>query len=176
MFKKQDSTPAVIKIFLIFVFAGTLISDFTIYLKFQSSSLHNTSVSYFLWLFTFLFILRVAGQIPVAVRPVTWLPPMNEWNLLPYRILLPVQLVFIIVMSWINLTFSNILFISETNISFGISLIIFSAVYAFSMPVRYIIRMKRRADQRWFGGTIPMVFHIVLASYLFTLGLYFYEN
>jgi hypothetical protein len=32
--------------------------------------------------------------------------------------------------------------------------------------------MARRPDQRWLGGTIPIVFHIVLASWLFVLGSY----
>ncbi|MGD8631902.1 MAG: hypothetical protein PVG72_14390, partial [Gammaproteobacteria bacterium] len=49
-------------------------------------------------------------------------------------------------------------------------LIAFSAVYALAMPVRYVVRMYRRPDERWFGGTIPMVFHLVLASYLYVLG------
>jgi hypothetical protein len=38
------------------------------------------------------------------------------------------------------------------------------------MLVRYVVRMRRRPEARWFGGTIPMVFHLVLATYLYALG------
>jgi hypothetical protein len=30
--------------------------------------------------------------------------------------------------------------------------------------------MARRPEQRWLGGTIPIVFHWVLAVFLFVLG------
>jgi hypothetical protein len=38
------------------------------------------------------------------------------------------------------------------------------------MVVRYVVRMARRPGQRWFGGAIPIVFHIVLSSWLFVFG------
>jgi len=38
--------------------------------------------------------------------------------------------------------------------------------------VRYVIWMWRRPDQRWFGGTIPIIFHCVVAAFLFTFALY----
>ena len=53
---------------------------------------------------------------------------------------------------------------------FGRFLIVFSGVYALAMAIRYVVRMSRQPDQRWFGGTIPIVFHFVLASYLYVLG------
>jgi hypothetical protein len=33
--------------------------------------------------------------------------------------------------------------------------------------------MHRSPDQRWFGKTIPIVFHVVLASYLYALGSFY---
>jgi hypothetical protein len=30
--------------------------------------------------------------------------------------------------------------------------------------------MRKRPSARWFGGAIPIVFHLVLATYLFALG------
>ena len=47
-----------------------------------------------------------------------------------------------------------------------------SGVYAGAMLVRYVVRMRRRRDQRWFGGTIPIVFHWVLAAFLLVYGVY----
>ena len=127
-----------------------------------------------LWLFTGLFVLRVAGQVLVAIRPRRWLPPMEQWNLVAYPILLPIQLVLIVVMLWIDMSFTlNAGIATTANVDVGNFLIAFSIVYAMSMVIRYALRMRRHPDQRWFGGTIPIVFHIVLASYLYVLGDFF---
>ena len=40
------------------------------------------------------------------------------------------------------------------------------------MMARYAIRMVRKPHARWFGGAIPIVFHLVLAAFLLTWGLY----
>jgi hypothetical protein len=132
------------------------------------------AIAAILWLFTGLFVLRVAGQVLVALRPRKWLPPMWQWNLIPYPILLPIQIVFIVVMVWIDMAFTTATGIAATkSLGSGDFLIVFSAVYALSMAIRYVVRMRRRPDQRWFGGTIPIVFHFVLASYLYTLGCFY---
>ena len=48
----------------------------------------------------------------------------------------------------------------------------FGIVYFLSMVVRYALRMSWYPEERWFGGTIPIIFHWVLASYLIVLGCY----
>src|SRR5437667_457556 len=50
-----------------------------------------------LGILAFAFVLRVLGQAVVAVTPVSFLPPMEEWysGLLPYPILLPIQVVIV---------------------------------------------------------------------------------
>jgi hypothetical protein len=50
-----------------------------------------------------LFILRVLGQILVASLGVSWLPSMEHWysGLIPYPVLLPIQLGLIILMCFI---------------------------------------------------------------------------
>ncbi len=124
-----------------------------------------------LWLLTALFALRVAGQVVVALRAPDWLPPMDEWNLVPYRVLLPVQLLVLGVMIWIDASFSaDSGPPTERSEAFGWFVVTFSLVYAGSMLVRYAVRMRRRPGARWFGGTIPIVFHLVLATYLLALG------
>ena len=52
----------------------------------------------FLWIFLALFLLRVLGQVVVVLRAPRWLPPMEQWNLTPYRLLLPTQILFLAVM------------------------------------------------------------------------------
>jgi hypothetical protein len=124
-----------------------------------------------LWLLTALFAVRVAGQVLVAVRSPSWLPPMHEWNLVTYRVLLPVQLVILAIMTWIDASFSASSGPPvDRSEALGWALIAFSAVYAGAMVVRYVVRMRRRPAARWFGGTIPIVFHVVLATYLYALG------
>ena len=50
--------------------------------------------------------------------------------------------------------------------------LLWSGLYFAAMIARYIIRMVRRPDQRWLGGTIPIVFHIVVAAFRWTFGTY----
>jgi hypothetical protein len=127
----------------------------------------------FLLLFGLLFCVRVVGQLVVRAKAPRWLPPMDEWNLIPYQLLLPIQLVFIAVIAAVIIDFAaGPWFFAEPNRRFGLVLIGFSAVYAGAMLVRYAVRMARRPAERWFGGTIPIVFHIVLAAFLFVWGIY----
>src|SRR5918993_18498 len=48
-----------------------------------------------------LFLGRVVGQILAATTAPAWLPPMGRWDsgLMPYRYLLPTQMVFLVVMT-----------------------------------------------------------------------------
>jgi hypothetical protein len=129
----------------------------------------------FLLVLSLLFALRVGGQIVVVLRAPEWLPPMEsgQWNLMPYRFLLPIQLAFLAVMAWLVVSFLAEKGVAvEPRPAFGWFLIGFSGIYAGAMAVRYAVRMRRRAEQRWLGGTIPIFFHWVLASFLYVLGSY----
>ena len=111
---------------------------------------------------TGLFVVRVAGQLLVLLRQPSWLPSMEAWNFIPYRILLPVQLVLIAVMCAI----------CAGAPSGPITAMALPASFSYwgAMGLRYARRMWRRPDERWFGGTIPIVFHCTLAAFLFVLG------
>ncbi|MFO7543626.1 MAG: hypothetical protein R6W97_12585 [Thiobacillus sp.] len=173
MTSRSDTTPLPTRVGLILVMAMTA-AALIMLPNGEGGRGKPADIAPLLWLFTGLFVLRVAGQVLVAIRPRSWLPPMAQWNLVPYSILLPIQLVFIAVMLWIDLAFtSNSGIAVARHPEFGRFLLVFSAVYAGAMPIRYTLRMRRRPDQRWFGGTIPMVFHLVLASYLYTLGRFY---
>ena len=111
-------------------------------------------------LLTALFFVRVTGQIVARVAQPTWLPPTAEWNLVPYRVLLPAQLVILAVMARLCVD-PHAGAVAAVPVSF---------VYAGAIALRYAVRMRRRPEQRWFGGTIPIVFHVVLASFLFVVG------
>jgi hypothetical protein len=131
--------------------------------------------SYILWLLTFLLSLRVLGQVGVVLWRPRWLPPMAQWQsgLVPYRLLLPAQIVVLTLMSSAAADFfrGTGAFV-EPKWEVGWAVVWFSYAYAGAMAVRYVIRMARRPDQRWLGGTIPIVFHTVVAAFLWVFGHY----
>lgn len=160
-----------------------------------------TAYAPWLWLLSTLFLLRVLGQVLVVLFHPRWLPPMAQWysGLMPYRYLLPAQLLILALMAAINVGFTRGGGVFATpHSSVGRWLVGLAGVYFTGMVVRYVIRMTRQPDQRWLGarpaprgtegapsrdrsparrlsrldGTIPIVFHCVLAAYLFTVGHY----
>ena len=142
-----------------------------VFLTVPERPLEATAAAPFLWLFTAFFLVRVAGQLYVRARAPGWLPPTEQWNLMPYRLLLPIQLAILGVMAWICVDFTRGGGVAaEPRETFGEVVVWFSYVYAGAMAVRYVVRMARRPAVRWFGGTIPIVFHLVLASFLYVLG------
>lgn len=100
---------------------------------------------------------------------------MQEWysGLVPYSVLLAFQILFLAAMSFVAIQFlSGRGPLVVPRPALGRIVLAFSLIYAGSMLIRYVIRMLRRPDQRWFGGTIPIFFHIVIASYLFVFSVY----
>lgn len=169
----SDTTPLPTRVALLVVLAMAAATVGMLFLG-AIDAAQPAAIAPILWLLTGLFVLRVAGQVLVALHPRKWLPPMWQWNLIPYSILLPIQAVFIGVMVWINMAFTTASGIAAMkNSGSGNILLLFSVIYASVMAIRYGARMRRRPDQRWFGGTIPIVFHFVLASYLYTLGSFY---
>lgn len=128
-----------------------------------------------LWSLTALFLLRVTGQVVVVLFHPRWLPPMAQWysGLLAYCYLLPLQGVILAVMVAICRDFSRGAgFFVERRPAAGQWVVHYSCLYFTAMVVRYVVWMKRRPDQRWLGGTIPIAFHFVLAGFLYVLGRY----
>lgn len=128
-----------------------------------------------MWMLTFLFFLRVIGQALVAFLRVSFLPPMEEWysGLIPYPILLPIQILILLFQIKVCTDFSRGSgFFVFPRKRMGYFLRWFSYLYFASMALRYVVTMALFPEQRWFGGTIPIFFHFVLAGFLFTLGRY----
>ena len=128
---------------------------------------------FLIWACVVLFMLRVLGQIYVAIYHPPWLPPMSQWysGLLPYHLLLPTQIIILIFMSLVAYDFSRregTLFVVSPQT--GRVLMTLGIIYFTSMVIRYILRMMRRPDQRWLGGTIPIIFHCILALFIFLCG------
>ena len=128
-----------------------------------------------LWGLLFIFILRVIGQILVVLDLVDFLPPMEEWQsgLLPYKYLLVSQIIIIIFYGKICRDFSkgNGFFVVPFK-KLGKGFFIFGNVYFISTLIRYILQMINYPETRWFGGTIPIFLHLVLATFLILVGKY----
>ena len=129
-----------------------------------------------MWLLLFAFFLRVLGQALVAFLQVDFLPPMAEWysGLVPYPVLLPIQLVILAVQAKISLDiWRDIGFFAVRRPRAGRLLCWLSYVYFGVMLLRYVVTMWLYPERRWWHGTIPIFFHWVLAAYLFILGKHF---
>jgi hypothetical protein len=117
-----------------------------------------------LTLLTALFAARVLGQALVAFVGVTWLPPMEAWysGLLPYPVLLPVQVLILAVQLVIDRdVWRGRGFFARSRPRAGRALRWLAAAYALAMVVRYALTRAH---------LVPIVFHLVLAAYLFVLG------
>lgn len=134
-----------------------------------------TAYSLFFWLCTVLLVARVLGQLVVAMAAPRWLPPMEQWQsgLLPYPVLVAGQAIVLVLMTWISVDFTRGAgFWVVPRPRLGLAALWWSYVYFGAMVVRYVIRMARRPDQRWLGGTIPIIFHSIVAAFQWAFGTY----
>ena len=141
----------------------------------DSLSHKGKSIALILALLATAFLGRVLGQAIAAVAAPQWLPPMAEWysGVVPYRVLLPVQLLILtmqVLVSW-SVWHGTGLF-AKRRPRVGPILRWVAIVYFAAMVVRYIFTMAVYPEHRWFGHAIPIVFHWVLAAYLFVWSRY----
>lgn len=123
---------------------------------------------------TLLFALRVIGQVIVARSAPRWLPSMEHWysGLMPYRYLLPAQLALLVLMALVTADVyrDSGLFALEWWGNIATPIRFAALVYFSSMIVRYVLTMARKPERRWFKRTIPIWFHMVLATALWSFG------
>lgn len=99
----------------------------------------------------------------MAFGNVQWLPPMPAWysGLMPYPYLLPSQIILIVLMTWICVDFTRRRgYFYAPKVGF--------AVYVFYAGWVYLAAMLGRFA--WFGLSIPVVFHWVLAAFVIAVG------
>jgi hypothetical protein len=117
-------------------------------------------VSAVLWILLALFTLRVLGQLLVVAGVAPFLPPIDEWQsgLLPYPMLLASQILILglLVTVCVQFTRGNGYFV-RPNRRLATPLWIAGWIYAIGMVGRYALLGR---------DAIPVVFHIVLASFL----------
>ena len=125
-----------------------------------------------LWILLGAFVLRVVGQVVVGVTAPSWLPSMEQWysGLLPYPLLLPTQLLLVGVMARLAHRVTRYGGrLPGGTLRRGVWMARASYLYAAVMLVRYGAQMVVRPEWRWLGHTIPIAFHLVLATWLYVL-------
>lgn len=127
-----------------------------------------------MWLCLALFIARVLGQVYVGLYKPKFLPPWEEWysGLLAYPLLLLSQVLIIMWMTLIaydSTRGSGFFLLEDPSVIRGVRL--FSLIYGAAMLARYGITMWREPSRRWFKGTIPIWFHLVLTTFLYLWSL-----
>ena len=113
-----------------------------------------------LWILFVAFACRVVGQLLVVAGLAPFLPPMDDWQsgLLPYPLLLASQILILALLATVCLHISRGRGYFFTRRAWlGTPLWMAGWIYAIGMVVRYAL-LRRDA--------IPVVFHIVLASFL----------
>jgi len=115
------------------------------------------------------------GQALVGFFGVTWLPATEQWfsGLIPYPTLLIIQLLMLMLM--VKVTgeiWRGIGTFAVRRPHWWQFLMKFSAGYVSAMVLRYALTMILRPEKRWFGDAIPIIFHFVLAGFIFVLGHY----
>ena len=122
-----------------------------------------------------LFACRVAGQLVVwlGLPGAGVLPPMRAWysGLVPYPVLLPVQLAILAAMA-VHIAGRWRLGDPAPRPRLARFLLAFAAAYAGAMLLRYALATASNGvgPAWWANGLIPVVFHQVLAGYLAVWG------
>lgn len=132
-----------------------------------------------LWGLLFLFVLRVAGQLIVGAGWGGPLPPFERWDsgLIYYPLLVAAQVAIIVLYAKACLDFTRgDGYFARPRRGLGRGLLIFGTLYSAAMITRYVVRMARMPDERWLGGTIPIFFHFVLATFILLAGRFHFTR
>jgi hypothetical protein len=122
-----------------------------------------------LWLCLGIFLVRVVGQIEVLLLAPPWLPPFSAWEsgLVPYPVLLPVQ---ILIAAWMAVIASDHsrgggpMWVESPRTRRRLNA--FAAVYASVMLVRLAVTAALPPHSLVDRGLIPILAHWDLAGFI----------
>ena len=123
-----------------------------------------------------LFVLRVLAQLIQAVQPVSFLPPFQAWHgaVLPYPALVASQLFIMLILAIVLFRVQSDAIIPSRwkyRVCFALG-----GIYFVFMAFRLVSGLTFLADDPWFSKQLPAFFHVVLASFILTLGHYIYRR
>lgn len=135
-------------------------------------NLSQSRFAVWLWILLSFFAFRVSAQGLQALFTSPYLPPFEAWQsgLLPYPALFAGQLAILLFYGRTAWAFSTQSI--QVKLKTGRLLLWLGSFYALVMVIRYGIRMSLFPQERWFGGCLPIFFHLILASFLLVWGSY----
>ncbi len=119
-----------------------------------------------------LFGLRVAAQLAQAAYEVPFLPPFDDWqgSAIPYPALVATQAGILVAMAVVIARVRTDA-IAPRPWKRQACLAVGGAYFAV-MAFRLVAGLTFLSDSAWFAQTLPAFFHIVLATFVLTLGRY----
>jgi hypothetical protein len=122
-----------------------------------------------LWLCLAIFVVRVVGQIEVALLAPRWLPPFSAWESgwVPYPILLPVQ---ILLVGWMAAIATDLsrgsgpMWVTRTRTRRRLTM--FASTYAGLMLLRLAVTAALPPHSVANRGLIPILAHWDLAGFI----------
>ena len=132
-----------------------------------------------LWVCLAVFVLRVIGQLEVLLLAPAFLPPFAAWEsgLIPYALLLPVQILLIGWMTAIadqHTRRTGFFWVTQPRTRRRLRL--FAALYAGAMMVRLVVSVIRPPHTLLERGLIPITAHWALAAFIALLALASAQN
>jgi hypothetical protein len=120
-----------------------------------------------LWVCIALFFARVVGQIEVLLLEPAWLPGMPAWysGLLPYPLLLPIQIALLMLMSVLAFQVTRQPAVAR-HPGWSKRLRVLALLYFTVMALRLVLTVRFYGADFYLHGAIPIAFHWVLALYL----------
>ncbi len=129
-----------------------------------------------LWALLGLFCFRVAAQLVQWRFEAPLLPPFDAWHssVVPYAVLLAVQVVIIAFYGRVSLAFwSRSVEPSRRSAALWLSI---GSVYGIVMAARLVLGMTVLSSQAWFANWLPTLFHLVLASFMLVAGTFHWRH
>ncbi|HEX7969793.1 MAG TPA: hypothetical protein VF502_16335 [Stellaceae bacterium] len=123
-----------------------------------------------------LFCIRVAAQLIQRGFDLPFLPRFDAWHsgTLPYGLLVASQFLIIGVCLWL------IVRIHQGTLGPGprrhVVVLALGAIYFAAMAFRLVAGSTFLAGHAWFATRLPAIFHIVLASFVLTVGHYLWRR
>jgi hypothetical protein len=126
-------------------------------------------VAVLLWGCIALFAARVIGQFEALVASPAWLPDMQAWysGVLPYYLLLPVQIALLMIMAvvaWNRRVRTGRFALAHPRMAGMLRSL--AVLYFLAMAVRLGLDIHDNGADYWREGAIPVAFHWVLALFL----------
>jgi hypothetical protein len=130
-------------------------------------------IAVLLWSCVALFAARVIGQFEALVVGPAWLPDMDAWysGLLPYYLLLPVQVVLLMIMAvvaWNRRVRTGRFAAAQPRVAAALRA--FAILYFAVMAVRLGFNLAGNGAEFWREGAIPVAFHWILALFVLVSG------